>query len=380
MPSFYEELLSTDFGALDTLAAKWGDTHSKINGLAKRVGDEVLRPLKDKGYWEGAAAPYAWAQIDDIQRQVGAAAKVADAVRKVIQDGAGELKAAQRDLKDAVTRATAKGLHVGRDGAVSRSVVNGVCSADAPDDASAQKDMDAAQDEIIEICRRGHLADENLSITLMQDIGVDQWFNSKPQLTDINHTSSIGTDQYNALSLAMRGKDPHPARKDTDPYDLGMDWATGTGPGHQDFTNGDRFTELIRRSESMDDIRKQTLKQWRETGEGEGKANYSISKDGKIGALKKLFGEDLPAIVTGDDDGLGQAFLGSYSVHYEIKGQDPDGSVIVNYRLENTTSVESAIHYMGYYDWQRYLNPPAGPGRGVSQTVTWTERLPAHGH
>ncbi|WP_431043498.1 hypothetical protein ACQUSR_17445 [Streptomyces sp. P1-3] len=373
MPSFYRELMDADFSALDTLATKWGEVHGKITKLPDRVRDDVLKPLKDKGYWEGAAAPYAWSQIDDIQRQVAGAVKVAEAVQKVIVDGVGELRAARTELKQAVARAEAKGLYVGPDGVVSRIAFDGQCTVDGPD-AATEKEMDTAQDEIIALVRKAYLADENLSITLMADIGVDQWFNTKNPLTDINHTSSLGIDQYNALNLALDGKEANPRRNNDDPYDLGLDWAGGTGDEHQDFTNGDKFTELIRRSESMADIRKQTLEGWKE-GNGTGRAHYSISEDGKLGALKKLFVEDLPAIVTGDEDGLGQAFLGSYSVNYEINGVEPDGSVIVKYTLNNTTSVSSFLHYMGYYDWQESLNPPGGPGRSIDQTVTWTERL-----
>ncbi|MGR3931670.1 hypothetical protein [Streptomyces sp. BRA346] len=364
--------MSADFSTLDRLATKWGEVHRKIEKLPDRIRDEVLKPLKDKGYWEGAAAPYAWSQIDDIQRQVAAAVKVSGAVKKVLVDGVGELRVARRELKDAVTRAEDMGLHVGAQGQVSRK--------DAEDSKDvSEKDLDAAQDEIISLVRKAHLVDENLSITLMQDIGVDQWFNAKRQLTDINHTSSLSTAQYNALNLAMDGKDPHPERNNKSPYDLGLDWLSNQGPTHQDFTSGDKLTELIQRSESMKDIRRQTMDGWR-GGKGTGEANYSISEDGYIGAGKKFLGEDAPAIATNDEDGLGQAFLGSYSVDYEITGVDPDGSVVVKYTLDNTTSVSSFLHYMGYHDWMESLNPGSGPTHSVSQNVTWTERLNPDDH
>ncbi|MDW6059528.1 hypothetical protein SAZ11_17850 [Streptomyces sp. FXJ1.4098] len=221
MPALYRKLMSADFSTLDVLATQWGEVHRKLEKLPGRVRDEVLKPLKDKGYWEGAAAPYAWTQIDDIQRQVAAAVKMASAVKKVLMDGTGELRAARREMKDAVSRAEKKGLQVSSDGLVSRKGGGGE-SADAANVAT-QKDIDETQDEIIEILRKVYIVDENLSITLMQDIGVDQWFNAKPQLTDINHTSSLSIAQYNALNLALDGKDAHPERNNTTPYELGFD-------------------------------------------------------------------------------------------------------------------------------------------------------------
>ncbi|NEE40798.1 hypothetical protein G3M53_87410, partial [Streptomyces sp. SID7982] len=122
----------------------------------------------------------------------------------------------------------------------------------------------------------------------------------------------------------------------------------------------------------------QTVEQWEETGEKEGKAAFSISESGKVGAAKKLLTEDLPAIVTNDPDHLGEAFMGSYNVDYVVRGKDPDGSLVVEYTLNNTTSSESALHFIGYYDWLKYAEIADGPvTSAVSQTVTWTERIPS---
>ncbi|KUJ67824.1 hypothetical protein ACZ90_25025 [Streptomyces albus subsp. albus] len=374
MTSFYESLMAADFGTLDSLVTKWDEIHRNIEKLPDRVRNEVLGPLKDKGYWEGAAAPYAWTQIDNLARQMDLAVKVAEAVKKVLTDGVGELKAARKEVQDAVARAREKGLYVSKEGKVSQVVgTDGQCTAGGPS-ADDQKTIDHAQDEIIKALRTAHLADENLAMTVMQDVGVGLWFNGKPLLTDINHTDSITPAQANALHLAIDGKDPHPSHNNSGAYSLGIDFATGTGKDHQEFTNGDNFTNLVQRSESMKDIRKQTLDGWKK-GEGTGDAAYSISKDGYFGAGKKLLLEDLPAIFTGDRDGLGQAYLGSYNVKYEITGEHPDGSVTVKYTLDNTTSVASVTHYLGYHSWQDKLNHDSGPTRNITQTVTWTEVL-----
>ncbi|MER7721272.1 hypothetical protein ABTX99_30845 [Streptomyces flaveolus] len=373
--TFYLTLLAVDLSALDGLADRWERIHRDIKGLGKRMHDEALTPLRDKGYWEGAAAPYAWKMIDDIERQLENAAKVADAARRVVEDGAGDLKSAQKDLKDATRRAKEKGLHIKADGTLSPDIIGNVCKVELTDEE--KKTIEAADREIAQILRRGVTADRNLAFSLMADIGLGQWFNQAPGLTDIDSTKKIGEDAYNALDLALQGKDPYPGLSSDDPYSLGWDWVTGDGSRHRDYYYGDEMTELIRSSESMEQLRLDTLQQWRSTGQPEGSVAYSISESGKLGAFKKLITTDLPAIVTGDEDHLGEAFTGSYNLNYTVKGQDPDGSLVVEYTLKNNTSNESFLHYVGYYDWLEKVNREEGVFSSVDQKIIWTERIPA---
>ncbi|MET7872912.1 hypothetical protein [Streptomyces cyaneofuscatus] len=376
MPAFYRELLDTDLSVLDGLADKWRDAHTRTEKLPKRMMDEVLKPLRDKGYWEGAAAPHAWSLIDDIARQLAAATKVAEALSGVLDDAVADLKVIRRELKDAVRRARDQGLTVSGSGEVSGFVTADLFVTDDHRHRSATA-VNAAQQEITDICRRGRIADRNLSMTLMSDVGIGPWFNSRPQHSSIDSTHRITADEYNAYHRVLDGKNPYPEGRDDSPYGLGLDYATGLGPRHKDFTNGDRMAELMQSMESMKDIRKQTVEQWETTGEEKGRAAFSISESGKVGAAKKLLTEDLPAIVTNDPDHLGEAFMGSYNVDYEVRGQDPDGSLVVEYTLKNTTSSESALHFVGYYDWLKYAEIADGPVMSaVSQTVTWTERIP----
>ncbi|MEU5536711.1 hypothetical protein [Streptomyces sp. NPDC020362] len=377
MADFYQALLAADLSVLDDLADRWDSIHREIEGLGKRVHDEVLSPLRNKGYWEGVAAPYAWKMIDDIQRQLEDATKVADSARRVVEDAVGDLKAAQRDLKDAVRRATEKGLYINSDGTLARDVIGGVCKVDLT--TEDHKTITAADHEIAQILKRGVTADRNLAFSLMSDIGLGQWFNSDPRFTDIDSTQKIGEDEYNALDLAMQGKNPYPGLSSDDPYSLGWDWVTGDGPRRREYYSGDDMTELIRSSDSMKKLRLDTLDQFRSDGQPEGNVAYSISKSGKLGALKKLVTTDLPAIVTGDEDHLGEAFTGSYNLHYTVKGEDPDGSLVVEYKLHNNTSNESFLHYIGYYDWLKKTNREEGVFSSVDQEITWTERIPAKG-
>ncbi|MFF9457435.1 hypothetical protein [Streptomyces flaveolus] len=373
--TFYLTLLAVDLSALDSLADRWESIHRDIKGLGTRMHDEALTPLRDKGYWEGAAAPYAWKMIDDIERQLESAAKVADAARRVVEDGVGDLRSAQKDLKDAARRATEKGLHIKADGTLSPDVIGNVCKVELTDDE--KKTIEAADREIAQILKRGVTADRNLAFSLMADIGLGQWFNDEPGLTDIDSTKKISEDAYNALDLALQGKNAYPGLSSDDPYSLGWDWVTGDGARHRDYYYGDEMTELIRSSESMEQLRLDTLEQWRSTGQPQGSVAYSISESGKLGAFKKLLTTDLPAIVTGDEDHLGEAFTGSYNLNYTVRGQDPDGSLVVEYTLKNNTSNASFLHYIGYYDWLEKTNREEGVFSSVDQKIIWTERIPA---
>ncbi|MFF3734820.1 hypothetical protein ACFYXM_32200 [Streptomyces sp. NPDC002476] len=378
MVSFYREILDTDLGPLQKVVDQWRTAHKGISGLGKRVHDEMLGPLRDKGYWEGAAAPYAWRMIDDIQRQLEQATKVAAAVAGVLEDALGELKAVKAALQDAVRRAEDKGLFIYPDGSVSPSTIGGRSTV-IEKGSEEEKIIEDASREIVDLVKRGIVADQNLAFALMADIGLGTWFNRDPQHRDIDNTDKINEDDYNAFSRILSGKDPYPVHKGEGPYELGRDWVTGIGPREREYAVDDEMTKAIRSSVSMEQLREDTLAEWREQGKTDGTVSYSISAGGKIGALKKLVFTDLPAIVTGDEDHLGEAFVGSYSLDYKVQGQDPDGSLIVQYTLENNTSNESFLHYVGYYDWLENFNRDEGLFSTVGQTIVWTERIPAGG-
>ncbi|MFD8411356.1 hypothetical protein ACFV2Q_06265 [Streptomyces sp. NPDC059650] len=374
--SYYQEVLTTDLGPLKKLAEQWRTSHEAISKLGKRVHDEMLTPLRDKGYWEGVAAPYAWRMIDDIERKLDDATKVAAAVVGVLDDAYGELVAVKKDLQAAVGRAGEQGLHITSDGRVSTDIVGGVCKPVEKGSADA-KIIEAAQKEINEILKRGVTADQNLAFSLMSDIGTSQWFNGAPQHTNLDSTNTISQTDYIRLDRIMHGLPSTVPESDDGPYGLGLAWATGLGARSREYHDGDEMTKLIQSSQSMEQLRADTLAQWNEKGGREGTVSYSISEGGKLGAAEKLLGTDLPAIFTNDRGRLGEAFVGSYSLDYNVKGQDPDGSLVVEYTLNNKTSNESFLHYVGYYDWLKKVNRTEGPFSTVSQQITWTERIPA---
>ncbi|MFK8907194.1 hypothetical protein [Streptomyces sp. YS-3] len=185
---------------------------------------------------------------------------------------------------------------------------------------------------------------------------------------------------------AIQGKSPYQLPDSDDPYDLGFGWLLGEGPRERNYEAGDRMTELIRSSESMKQLRADTLQEWRAQGNAKGTAHYSISDGGKAGALKKLVLTDIPAIATGDPDHLGEAFVGSYSLDYDVRGQDPDGSLVAQYKLKNATSTGCpATRSTGSPSpWTRPGRfSTRTPIRTSAPTSAWTWPRPAetgHGH
>ncbi|MBO3680475.1 hypothetical protein [Streptomyces sp. NEAU-YJ-81] len=376
--SYYESFRSADFGALDTLADNWKDVHDKIKNLDDKIRDQVLRPLKDKGYWEGMAAPYAWAQIDDVQRQATAAAKVVDAVRRALEDGAAKLKAVQKRLLEAVRGFGEEGMCVGPKGKV---ILGSACDVQDNLPEKDAKKRDAAQRKLNMILRDGFEADQNLAITLMDNIGLDLWFNSGKVRTDINHTGSISTDRFDQIGRELRGLDPDPARNDLTPRRLLLQWTTGTGRPVYHFSRQDPFVEQLRKSESMDKIRSDTMEKWK-NGHPEGKLHHRI-KGKSLVDQARTYGRDMAGLsgvdnLWGGDTNEAQSLLGSYDIDYVVKGTDPDGKIVVQYTAKNDTDMESFMP--GYQKSQERLNREEGWGANIKERMVWTERIDPADH
>lgn len=374
MRSFYHELMTTDFSVLTDLAKKWGEVVDAIDGLPGRVHKELVKPLRDEGYWEGAAAPYAWQMIDDMQRQVQKATDVARKVKKVLEDGEHDLSELRKDVKAVVKRAEDDGqglIEVTSHGVV-RSTGKGARSPGTTDM------VESFQNELNGVLRGGVFIDSKLAYALMSNVGLDQWFNSKPKHTNLDSTGSISPADFDAYTRVMNGESPHAEPNNATPRSTGWAWLLGKGefePGRE-FHQGDKFLEQLRRSDSMMNVHNETLAQYKE-GKLEGVSRHKISGLSR-GEQIESYVKDMTGLsgidnLWGGKTNEAQSLLGSYAVRYKVMSEEPDGSIVVRYTLNNDTDIESFTP--GYGTWQENLNKEQGLGAEIHEKMTWTERI-----
>lgn len=177
----------------------------------------------------------------------------------------------------------------------------------------------------------------------------------------------LSDGEYNAFARVLQGKDLYPCIKDEGPYDLGLDWVTGNGPREREYSR--------RRDDRGDPVQREHAAAasghpHRVARTGQDRRHRQLL-DLRRRPGKKLVLTYVPAIVTADDDHLGEAFVGSYSLGYRVQGQDPDGTLVVEYTLDNSTSNESFLHYVGYYDWLENFNRDEGALSTVGQEIKW---------
>jgi hypothetical protein len=147
-------------------------------------------------------------------------------------------------------------------------------------------------------------------------------------------------------------KSPKPA-KDMDPYDIGVEWLTGTGPKSRDFKDGDKTVELYKEHDFYKKSYAQTkdiLKTWK-SGEKLPEQNFKYDLGGFIGILKYI--QDASTVATdGLTGNLMFTYLGSHSLFMTVKSIDIDKRVaIVEFIVHNTSTLESGtrIPKIGYH-------------------------------
>lgn len=171
-----------------------------------------------------------------------------------------------------------------------------------------------------------------------------------------------------------------PSNKEITPWQLGVEWLSGTGPRHRDFTNGDLMTEMLRQHDHVQATRdiilsKIALKQ----SSLEGSNSY------KLGGIKGvgLYLKDYSTLLTGGLTGnLAVTYLGSYNLEYTAAAYNK--SVVVSFNVENSSTMQSASRppVLGYLPiWQqtagKLINEKfkTGWGSKTTQSFHWTEVL-----
>lgn len=126
--------------------------------------------------------------------------------------------------------------------------------------------------------------------------------------------------------------------------ELFAEWLTGQGPRHQSFHTGDPMLQDLRKH---DNVKKavQSLSAHAATHQLEvgHPVVYNYSLSGLAGAGEYL--RDYSAVLTdGATGNLAAAFLGSYKMTATPTKINPDGTVKVEFHVENISNVQSATH------------------------------------
>ncbi|MDX3322907.1 hypothetical protein PV415_39100, partial [Streptomyces sp. ME03-5684b] len=148
--------------------------------------------------------------------------------------------------------------------------------------------------------------------------------------------------------------DPIEHRNNTNPWELGWSWLTGSGPTSQCFGPDDEFTRLYREHSHTQGVLAYFLNEWQRTGKYELGHTYmnDYMLSGFDGAGKYM--TDYGTLTTGGLTGnLAYTFLGSHQVRMTPIRENADGSVTWRYTAYNESDIESATHppVIGYTDW-----------------------------
>jgi len=183
--------------------------------------------------------------------------------------------------------------------------------------------------------------------------------------------------QYNMLKLANEN---YPSNKEITPWQLGVEWLSGNGPRHRDFTNGDLMTEMLRKHSHVQDTRDIILSKM-----ALGKTSLNGSNSYKLGGIRGvgLYLKDYSTLLTGGRTGnLAVTYLGSYNLKYTAAAYH--NTIIVSFNVENSSTMQSASRppVLGYLPiWQqtagKIINEKfeTGWGSKTTQSFNWTEIL-----
>jgi RHS repeat-associated protein len=171
----------------------------------------------------------------------------------------------------------------------------------------------------------------------------------------------------------MSGIDPQGLADNSSPWQVGWEWLSGQGPRSHNFTDGDPFTELLRKHRHIQSIVREICNGTRLGNEG--RDDYSVA--GWRGV--PLYFHDYSNLLTGGNTGnLAATYLGSYNLAYTVS----NGTVTIV--VKNSSSIASATHppVIGYTNWwNKNIGVPlnaafnSGPLSKTTQTFVFHESL-----
>jgi hypothetical protein len=183
----------------------------------------------------------------------------------------------------------------------------------------------------------------------------------------------------NEVRLAEGVVNYNPSGQGVTPFDVGVEWLTGTGPRHRNFTNGDVFTEMLRQHDHVL-ATKASIPGMIANGKMRGNAPYSLSGVQGVGKYVK----DYSTLATGGLTGnLAVTYLGSYNLGWQVTAVNGN-SATVQFLVNNSSTIQSATRppVLGYYSWWQnsvgsWINSSfsSGPMSPTTQTFRWTETV-----
>ena len=158
------------------------------------------------------------------------------------------------------------------------------------------------------------------------------------------------------------------------PWGVGVEWLLGRGPRNRLFTDGDYFTELLKKHEHIEMVRKEIIAYLNGGPTPKKRRPYQLSGLQGVGKYIKTLG------TTGN---LAVTYLGSYKLVWYLMSIDTNkGVAVIEFIVQNSSTIESGtrLPILGYTNiWKssigKWLNSTFenGPMSKTSQTFIWTE-------
>ena len=201
--------------------------------------------------------------------------------------------------------------------------------------------------------------------------GMGRWISRDPIEEDgglniYGFVNNAPIDLYDSIGLTSNDYNPPPDSTVT-PYQLGYEWLSGNGPRHREFKDGDKFTELLRKHNHIQNKIKEIrgvletrckLKNnsdFRLDGEN---GNYSL---GGVEGIFKYIRDYSTGFIPGAYGNLAVTFLGSYEASFQVTKIDCcKGSAHLKIDVNNKSTLASSLHppIIGYTKWwHRYIDP-----------------------
>ena len=215
----------------------------------------------------------------------------------------------------------------------------------------------------------------------------NQWNDLINHLTNGGNLDSFDTNGWNEVD------DPEPSSVENlqedfgspqtiTPWGVGVEWLLGKGPRNRLFTDGDYFTELLKKHEHIETVRRKIIAYLNGGPFLDSEYSYQLSGLQGVGKYIKDYSTLLTIGATGN---LAVTYLGSYKLIWYLMSIDTnEGTAVVEFIVKNFSTIESGTRppVLGYTNiWKnsmgKWLNSifENGAMSKTSQTFIWTETL-----